>query len=451
MADQLTEEQIAEFKEAFSLFDKDGDGTITTKELGTVMRSLGQNPTEAELQDMINEVDADGNGTIDFPEFLTMMARKMKDTDSEEEIREAFRVFDKDGNGFISAAELRHVMTNLGEKLTDEEVDEMIREADIDGDGQVNYEVFFLHISSEIFIAFLDMSVIRKATHSGSWYSDSVKELNRQLDGWLDAANSTHGPARAIIAPHAGYRYCGSCAGHAYRQINPAIVKRVFILGPSHHVRLAGCALSPAAKYHTPFYDLNIDSIVYKDLQSTGCFEWMNLETDEDEHSIEMHLPYIAKVFSDHRDFSIVPILVGSLSPEKEAQYGKLLSKYLADPSNLFIVSSDFCHWGQRFRYTHYEKSYGEIYQSIQRLDQQGMTIIEMLDTAGFTDYLKKYGNTICGRHPISVLLNMMDHYRITANGVKMSLKFIDYAQSSQCRSFSDSSVSYASASLVIE
>ena len=175
-SEQLSEEQIAEFKEAFSLFDKDGDGTITTKELGTVMRSLGQNPTEAELQDMINEVDADGNGlfriylshflfpagvivyvcslfylfifscttkgTIDFPEFLTMMARKMKDTDSEEEIKEAFKVFDKDGNGFISAAELRHVMTNLGEKLTDEEVDEMIREADIDGDGQINYEEF---------------------------------------------------------------------------------------------------------------------------------------------------------------------------------------------------------------------------------------------------------------------------------------------------------------------
>ena len=137
-----TEEQIAEFKEAFSLFDKDGDGTITTKELGTVMRSLGQNPTEAELQDMVNEVDADGNGTIDFPEFLTMMARKMKDTDSEEELKEAFKVFDKDGNGFISASELRHVMTNLGEKLTDEEVDEMIREADVDGDGQINYEEF---------------------------------------------------------------------------------------------------------------------------------------------------------------------------------------------------------------------------------------------------------------------------------------------------------------------
>ncbi|XP_021566870.1 calmodulin-like [Carlito syrichta] len=145
-ADQLTEEQIAEFKEAFLLFDKNDDGTLTTKELGTVKRSLGQNHTEAELQDMIN-VDADGNGTIDFPEFLTMMARKMKDTTSEEEIREAFHVFDKDGNGYMSAAELCHVMmfltmTNLGEKLTDEDVDKTIREADTDGDSQVNYEVF---------------------------------------------------------------------------------------------------------------------------------------------------------------------------------------------------------------------------------------------------------------------------------------------------------------------
>ena len=77
-----------------------------------------------------------------------MMSKKMQETDSEDEIREAFKVFDKDGNGFISAAELRHVMTNLGEKLSDEEVDEMVREADMDGDGQINYEGIIMYFPS---------------------------------------------------------------------------------------------------------------------------------------------------------------------------------------------------------------------------------------------------------------------------------------------------------------
>ena len=87
-------------------------------------------------------MDPNGDGTVDFPAFLTIMARKMRDVDTEEDIVEAFRVFDKDGNGTISAAELRHVMTNLGEKLTDEEIDEMIREADVNGDGVIDYREF---------------------------------------------------------------------------------------------------------------------------------------------------------------------------------------------------------------------------------------------------------------------------------------------------------------------
>ncbi|XP_076249908.1 calmodulin-alpha-like isoform X2 [Rhynchophorus ferrugineus] len=138
----LSEDQVAEFKEAFMLFDKDEDGTITMAELGVVMRSLGQRPTETELRDMVNEVDQDGNGTIEFNEFLQMMSKKMKDADGEEELKEAFRVFDKNNDGLISNIELRHVMTSLGERLSEEEVDDMIKEADLDGDGQVNYEEF---------------------------------------------------------------------------------------------------------------------------------------------------------------------------------------------------------------------------------------------------------------------------------------------------------------------
>lgn len=117
------------------------------------MRSLGQNPTEQELLDMVNEVDFDGNGTIDFPEFCQMMKRMNKvgvalmsllkyacfqENDSEM-IREAFRVFDRDGNGFITADEFRYFMTHMGEQFSDEEVDEIIKEVDIDGDGQVRF------------------------------------------------------------------------------------------------------------------------------------------------------------------------------------------------------------------------------------------------------------------------------------------------------------------------
>ncbi|KAF4346178.1 hypothetical protein G4B88_026695 [Cannabis sativa] len=115
---------------------------ITIDELGIAIRSLDQHPTEDELQSMINEVDLDGNGTIELGEFLDLMARKMKETEAEDELREAFKVFDKDQDGYISPTELRHVMINLGERLKDEELDQMIREADLDGDGLINYEEF---------------------------------------------------------------------------------------------------------------------------------------------------------------------------------------------------------------------------------------------------------------------------------------------------------------------
>ena len=106
------------------------------------MRSLGQTPTERQLQDMVAEVDVDRSGTIDFSEFLSLMSRELKDADAEEEVREAFAVFDKNNDGKISAEELQLVMAKLGEQLSPEEVQEMIREADLDGDGSIDYAEF---------------------------------------------------------------------------------------------------------------------------------------------------------------------------------------------------------------------------------------------------------------------------------------------------------------------
>ncbi|KAL9657491.1 hypothetical protein ABK040_016757 [Willaertia magna] len=147
MADKLTDEQIQEYKEAFSLFDSDGDGAILAKELGTVMRALGLNPSQNELDEMIKSVDGkenggNGNGTIDFKEFLVLMQKKMNDNESEDEVVEAFKVFDRDNDGVISAAELRHILTSMGEKLNEEEAEDFIREADTQGDGQIKFAEF---------------------------------------------------------------------------------------------------------------------------------------------------------------------------------------------------------------------------------------------------------------------------------------------------------------------
>lgn len=138
----LCKEKIAEFKCAFELFDADNDGKITTKELGTVMEKLGQIPSEQDLQEMIKEVDQDGNGSIDFEEFLILMCRKMQDHDSEEEMLEAFKVFDKDGNGYIGKSDFKLVMNQLGDPLSDKEVEEIINDWDKDKDHQLSFKEF---------------------------------------------------------------------------------------------------------------------------------------------------------------------------------------------------------------------------------------------------------------------------------------------------------------------
>jgi len=139
MGDKLRQEDLNDIKECFTLYDKDADGKISCQELGTVVRSLGQNPTEAEVDDIARNMIR--GPTFGLPELLQVMAKFMGESrNKKDEIRESFSVFDRDGSGMISAAELRHVMTNIGEKLSDQEVDEMLREIEVDRDGQISYE-----------------------------------------------------------------------------------------------------------------------------------------------------------------------------------------------------------------------------------------------------------------------------------------------------------------------
>ncbi|KAK4054997.1 hypothetical protein OIO90_003338 [Microbotryomycetes sp. JL221] len=377
------------------------------------------------------------------------------------------------------------------------------------------------------------MATVRQATHAGSWYSSSRTELDQQLTLWLNqfkAESEFDTPVRsckAIIAPHAGYAYSGPTAAWAYGN-------RVFVLGPSHHVYLKGCALTQCQEYQTPLGNIPIDTDTVNELRNTGKFTTMDIDTDQDEHSIEMHLPYIRKIFQGRNDVKLVPILVGSLTLQLEQMYGNVLKSFLKSNKTLFIVSTDFCHWGSRFSYQFYlppsikldddddqnlvtkpfdintlNKSSGymlqktnlpfqerKVWESIQVLDKLGMracmfqdstpppqqqqtnesiqthkNIVNMKDfvthlkqqdqstkkanqsVLEFQHYLKMTRNTICGRHPIGLLLctvaSLQDQEWIDNN---VCLKWTRYEQSSQCLDWiRDSSVSYASGIVCVE
>ncbi|KAF3018070.1 hypothetical protein E8E14_002021 [Neopestalotiopsis sp. 37M] len=304
----------------------------------------------------------------------------------------------------------------------------------------------------------------RAASHAGSWYEGRAKVLSKQLDGYLadvpttlDNSSLPIPGARVVIAPHAGYSYSGSCAAWAYKALDLSNVKRVFVLGPSHTYYLKGCALTRYAKYATPFGDLVVDEAVTKELRDTGKFSDIRTSGGEDndveEHSLEMHLPYIYKrcsqTFGSESEYpTIVPILIGDNKGPEEKSFGELLAPYFRDPEAAVVVSSDFCHWGRRFRYTPHAKG-SPIHEHIKEIDHQAMDAIKGGRHDDFVENLAKTENTVCGRHPIGVTMAALEVLakENNAGGTdKYRFKFTQYQRSGLVEDMGDSSVSYASA-----
>ncbi|EAR85206.2 AmmeMemoRadiSam system protein B (macronuclear) [Tetrahymena thermophila SB210] len=285
----------------------------------------------------------------------------------------------------------------------------------------------------------------RKAAFAGSWYEGNQAKLNQELNNYLQNAQLQISPIqkiKAMIGPHAGYRYSGPTQAWSYKYINPQEHQRIFLLGPSHRQRFQGCGLSSCNSLDTPFGQIQVDTDVIQELIKTGSFVQTDKQTEEAEHSLEMHLPYIKKIMGD-KPFTIVPIMVGQTSYDLEQKYGGILSKYFDDEKTLFIISSDFCHWGERFNYQYHDPQAGKIYQSIQKLDKEGMDSIESHSSKKFAQYLNETSNTICGRRGIGILLHIIEQSALSKT---LKTKFVQYAQSSQVVDEDDSSVSYASA-----
>lgn len=305
---------------------------------------------------------------------------------------------------------------------------------------------------------------VRRASHAGSWYDASAPRLCASLSSWLADAGRVgvlpnSSPVLAgIIAPHAGYSYSGRAAAHAYGAIDPEQYTRVVVLGPSHHVHVPQQAmLTSCDVLETPLGRLGVDKAMIDELireddgpSGRPLFEKMEQHIDEDEHSIEMHLPYLRQVFGTDAEpggrVTFLPVMVGSLNEQSERAMGAVFAKWLGDGETLFVVSTDFCHWGQRFGYWPVDSGEGEIWESIERLDRRGMEAVEKACRAPFAEYIAETQNTVCGRFPIGVLLSTVE----AAAQRTFDIKFVHYEQSSKCKTTRDSSVSYASAHLYV-
>lgn len=332
---------------------------------------------------------------------------------------------------------------------------------------------------------------IRPATHAGSWYSNRASELSSQLSGYLDDTGFYEGgisKARLIISPHAGYRYCGDTMAYGYAALDiSTAIKRVFILGPSHHVYFRNqIFLTKFQSLETPLGNLQVDVEVVKKLrklQEGHLFVTMDHEADMGEHSLEMQFPMLVQTLEWRgvplSNVKVVPMMVSHNSAEVDLAVGEALKEYLEDPSNLFIISSDFCHWGRRFAYTGYVGSRDEledalqdeteiemltarsklshhqidIWQSIELLDEMAMKVLS--DSAddvrynAWKQYLEITGNTICGARPIAVILSALNSLQNATGGTRFL--WPHYSQSSHVKSLNESSVSYAAGYAIMD
>ncbi len=234
------------------------------------------------------------------------------------------------------------------------------------------------------------MNAIRKPAVAGTFYPGDARALAREVEAFLNAAEAIDKPVpKAIIAPHAGYRYSGAIAGKAYARLKPAAdsISRVILLGPCHRVAVKGLALSGADYFETPLGRVEIDKqaeALVEDLPQVGVFA----PTHEQEHALEVHLPFLQEVLGD---FKLLPMVVGETPPDKVAE---VLERLWGGPETLIVISSDLSHYLD--------------YDAAQAIDRRTCEAIEHLDPSAIER------NGACGRFPVGGLLRLAKTHGMT-------------------------------------
>ena len=285
-------------------------------------------------------------------------------------------------------------------------------------------------------------SKIRKPAVAGKFYDGDAETLQDQIFGMIekisiDLGDDSSGPAaRALILPHAGYSFSGMTAVKTLLRTRGKKYDRVLILAPSHHVPFQGLAASSSDFFRTPLGDVPldrvaIDSVVSDNSQLIQVFD----EAHVPEHSLEVELPLAQEIL---KDFKLIPFICGYVDTVSAAKIASVLKK-LWSADTLWIVSSDFTHFGSYFSYLPFR---GNIKQNLKKLDFGAIEKIKAFDPAAFSEYIKSTGATICGTNPIMVLLSLFKE--LVGEGFRVDSELVEYTSSGEISGDWSHCVSYA-------
>ena len=244
---------------------------------------------------------------------------------------------------------------------------------------------------------------VQPANLAGTWYPADPGELRAEVERCLGDVRSADEDLGAMVVPHAGFRYSGRAAGAAFAALAPGRWRRAVVIAPSHYHAFDGAAVFPGSGLETPLGVVNVEQGGVAALTASPVFA-ADAVPYAREHSLEIELPFLQVV---DPDLSVVPVLVGTHDDADQlAALGKGLAT-LDDGETLFVVSSDFTHYGASFGYLPFPpKGAAYVAEELRRLDFGAIEAVRRLDARAFASYVADTGITVCGRGPISAFLS---------------------------------------------
>jgi AmmeMemoRadiSam system protein B len=273
---------------------------------------------------------------------------------------------------------------------------------------------------------------MRKAAVAGTFFSGDPTELRNEIRGYLENAGPERPPGEllGIVSPHAGYRYSGQAAAYGFKLVEPEKVRRVIILAPTHTYAFQGVSIAGASAYETPLGRVPMDEDACGHLVRQPHFDAIP-DVHRREHSLEVQLPFLQVCLKE--GFRIVPMVIGHLNRGEHRDIAETIRAVIRT-GGLVLASSDFTHQGPRFGYAPYNS---DVKDRIRQLDMGAIEGVLHRDSDRFLDYVQETGATICGAHPIAVLLELLPE---DARG-----KLLAYYTSGDITGDDSESVSYAS------